>query len=354
MKKKHESISIFLLSLILIAYPLLTAEAQENEAPSYTPPPMFGTNEAPVLSRPLKEKMDKNSKDSDVVLQHPIDNKKTETSRKPFIAKRPVYETFRKPKPPVPAKKPDAAPKTKQKKEHEFLPVADFSDISESEKRHEPQPIKTNIEEIKQEIKSEPQKIKKDQKKEIATTEESLDLPPLPRKKPAHTKRNKNKIPSPKYTASGDPIMPAVPPKPVEQDSLPDPIETVSEAKEPEVNKLHNSVANIKLDKDTKQKISLAFDEGESTLKAAMLSTMNSEILPALRKSRSSRVQIMAYAKPVDNSFNSARRLSLARALAVREFLLQNGIEARRIDVRGMGTKNQASPTDLVDLILIN
>lgn len=69
------------------------------------------------------------------------------------------------------------------------------------------------------------------------------------------------------------------------------------------------------------------------------------------------RLQLMAYASGEDMSASKARRLSLARALAVRSYLIANGIDGTRMDVRALGDRMLdsavGSPTDRVDIAMI-
>jgi outer membrane protein OmpA-like peptidoglycan-associated protein len=69
------------------------------------------------------------------------------------------------------------------------------------------------------------------------------------------------------------------------------------------------------------------------------------------------RLQLMAYAGGEDMSASKARRLSLARALAVRSYLMSNGIDGARMDVRALGDRildpAAGAPTDRVDIAMI-
>jgi outer membrane protein OmpA-like peptidoglycan-associated protein len=65
----------------------------------------------------------------------------------------------------------------------------------------------------------------------------------------------------------------------------------------------------------------------------------------------SGRLQIRAYAAGEDGNKGSARRISLARALAVRTRMMDKGIDPARLDVRALGTETDRSPTDRVDLV---
>lgn len=63
------------------------------------------------------------------------------------------------------------------------------------------------------------------------------------------------------------------------------------------------------------------------------------------------RVLIIAYAASTDGTESSARRLSLARALSVRDFLIASSIDSGRIDVRAMANKTDSVPVDRVDIV---
>jgi outer membrane protein OmpA-like peptidoglycan-associated protein len=75
-----------------------------------------------------------------------------------------------------------------------------------------------------------------------------------------------------------------------------------------------------------------------------------SEILKA---DESLRVQLLAYAVSPDGSNSAARRLSLSRALAVRAYLIDEGIRTARFIVRAQGTDTAGGPPDRVDVVLV-
>ncbi len=64
------------------------------------------------------------------------------------------------------------------------------------------------------------------------------------------------------------------------------------------------------------------------------------------------RVQLLAYAGGEALSSSKARRLSLSRALAVRSYLIENGLRSTRIDVRALGDKTTEEPVNRVTSIL--
>ena len=65
------------------------------------------------------------------------------------------------------------------------------------------------------------------------------------------------------------------------------------------------------------------------------------------------RLQLLAYAGGQDVPASKARRLSLSRALAVRSFLIENGVRSIRIDVRALGNKATDEPSNRVDVTIV-
>ncbi len=64
------------------------------------------------------------------------------------------------------------------------------------------------------------------------------------------------------------------------------------------------------------------------------------------------RIQLLAYAKGTADAASQARRLSLTRALAVRSYLMAQGVLPTRMDVRALGNKADNDPRDRVDVEL--
>jgi outer membrane protein OmpA-like peptidoglycan-associated protein len=85
-------------------------------------------------------------------------------------------------------------------------------------------------------------------------------------------------------------------------------------------------------------------DDGQATLQAAVASLKAD---PALR------ILLKAYAGGGKESESRARRLSLSRALGVRSFLIKQGIEPTRIDVRALGSNVPDGSADRVDVSLV-
>jgi len=74
--------------------------------------------------------------------------------------------------------------------------------------------------------------------------------------------------------------------------------------------------------------------------------------LNAAMTTASARVQIQAYGGNRGDKGSDARRLSLKRALAIRQVLIDDGVPAERIDVRAMGGVDDKGPADRVDVFV--
>ena len=72
-----------------------------------------------------------------------------------------------------------------------------------------------------------------------------------------------------------------------------------------------------------------------------------------LLRADSLRVEVKAYASAVEGGPSAARRLSLSRALAVRAFLIGQGVRSTRIDVRALGNRSEGGPPERVDLVVV-
>lgn len=70
-------------------------------------------------------------------------------------------------------------------------------------------------------------------------------------------------------------------------------------------------------------------------------------------KQHGGRVTLKAYAGAAGDDGTNARRLSLKRALAVREILLSEGIAAERLNVRALGGVRDTGPLDRVDIVRV-
>ncbi len=69
-------------------------------------------------------------------------------------------------------------------------------------------------------------------------------------------------------------------------------------------------------------------------------------------KTTDARAQIVAFAAGSSDQSSAARRLSLKRALGVREFLISKGIRSQRMDIRALGNESGEGPPDRVDIVI--
>ena len=72
--------------------------------------------------------------------------------------------------------------------------------------------------------------------------------------------------------------------------------------------------------------------------------------LNASMTSPNARVELQAFGGAKGDKGSDARRLSLKRALSIRQVLIDDGVAPDRIDVRAMGGVDDTGPTDRVDV----
>jgi len=76
------------------------------------------------------------------------------------------------------------------------------------------------------------------------------------------------------------------------------------------------------------------------------------EMAAWLRENPSVRIQIVGYASESATAGSPARRTSLFRTLAVRKYLVDNGVLSTRMDVRALGDETEELPLDRVEISL--
>jgi outer membrane protein OmpA-like peptidoglycan-associated protein len=100
------------------------------------------------------------------------------------------------------------------------------------------------------------------------------------------------------------------------------------------------------------QALRIAFDVDSANLPEAAEADLKA-LATRLVKEENLRVQLLAYASSTEQGASQARRLSLSRALAVRSYLIEQGVRSTRMDVRALGDKSEETPADRVDLVLV-
>ncbi len=96
--------------------------------------------------------------------------------------------------------------------------------------------------------------------------------------------------------------------------------------------------------------VSVLFRSGDSELPGAAPPLLD-RVAGSLEADPALRIRLKAYADATDITSSAARRLSLLRALSVRTYLIDAGIDATRIDVRALGAKYEDGPSDRVDIV---
>lgn len=98
----------------------------------------------------------------------------------------------------------------------------------------------------------------------------------------------------------------------------------------------------------------IPFAAGSSTPAASDINAIHGLAgkLTAALGAGASRVQLQAYGGPRGDKSSDSRRLSLKRALVIRELLIEDGVPSEKIDVRAMGGVDDNSAPDRVDIFL--
>lgn len=103
-----------------------------------------------------------------------------------------------------------------------------------------------------------------------------------------------------------------------------------------------------------KRQSSILFAVGESSPAAGDVSAIHSlaASLNAALSAGASRIQLDAFGGPRGDKSSDSRRLSLKRALVVRELLIEDGVPSEKIDVRAMGGVDDSGVADRVDVFV--
>ncbi len=94
----------------------------------------------------------------------------------------------------------------------------------------------------------------------------------------------------------------------------------------------------------------LLFESGATTLSEAAKGRL-AALAEQLRAEPQRRIQVQAFAGGAEISARDARRVSLSRAVAVRNFLIEQGLSGRQIDVRALGSDSGSGPAHRVDVL---
>ena len=98
--------------------------------------------------------------------------------------------------------------------------------------------------------------------------------------------------------------------------------------------------------------VRILFTEEQSTLTNEAASALD-VMVQSLAMDENARIQLHAYAQDTGGNSNGTRRLSLARALSVRSYLMDAGVSSVRLDVRALGSRRTEGPPDRVDVKIL-
>jgi len=116
-------------------------------------------------------------------------------------------------------------------------------------------------------------------------------------------------------------------------------------------NKEIASLPDAKESEEPSTPLSITFGAEETNLPTLAKPKLN-VLVKQMKADETLRLQLMAYAGSADESPSSVRRKSLSRALSVREFLMDQGVQSTRIEVRALGNNNDGGMPDRVDAVI--
>ena len=102
--------------------------------------------------------------------------------------------------------------------------------------------------------------------------------------------------------------------------------------------------------KSTSDPVILFFQEKSPKMEVGQMNILKNDVLRPLKQSTSSKVTILGFSEKNAAGADETRRLSLSRAMLIREYLMDNRIDANRIDVRAMADNTEIEPKDRVDI----
>lgn len=147
------------------------------------------------------------------------------------------------------------------------------------------------------------------------------------------------------------------PPPPPAMTPEPDPAPAAEETPDSEETPQVASVDLTAVDRagvaTTDDGISVLFTKDSQDLPKAAEAALT-ELAEKVKSNDAMTVKLLGYSEPIGEAQSKPRRLALFRALAVRTFLLKQGIDSRRMTVQALGTKDphEGRAANRVDLIV--
>ena len=366
---------------ILILFILFSINSNESYAQdSYVPPPMFGgarvveddpayknsktpdiKQEAP-LSQPAPTTQPQKKNKLVIPRAEKIDTiiEKAPVRTKP-IKQKPVIKTV---KPKKLAPKPSSIKPNPKPKKEVVIP----------KKLERVEPLTEVIQKVQPEIPStqtiitpstievlEPEVVK-----EIEVEKIKLSSPP---KKLEPIDLIQKVKPTSQGIVKGPKTMPAIKKKDVEAEVLyapktKEPANLIDRAQEKEIIEEKSKVKKVepspdytlpkfKILADGSRKLHMVFEPNDKTANDNHRYAIQEMILPRLKENKELRLRLESYASKQNNSLSGDRRISLSRVMALRKFLLDNAIEANRLDIRSLGAQTNTHPMDRVEIHIL-
>lgn len=153
--------------------------------------------------------------------------------------------------------------------------------------------------------------------------------------------------PAPPAAAPATPIVPAKPAAPA---AAPAVTPAVPAAAAPTA-AAPAAAAPAAVDAKGEPTLRMVFAPTETALPLTMKEKMD-KLVADLKADEAKRVNLFAYASAAADQASTARRVSLSRALSVRAYLIDNGINNLRINVQAEGDKNPGGEADRVDVFV--
>jgi outer membrane protein OmpA-like peptidoglycan-associated protein len=130
-----------------------------------------------------------------------------------------------------------------------------------------------------------------------------------------------------------------------------EPVKTPEKASEKTAEKVPATDTAPAAKTDGSAALSIVFKATETALPLTTKDQMDA-LLTKLKADESLHVNLIAYASAAPDQSNTARRVSLSRALSVRAYLIDNGVGSLRINVQAEGDKNPGGEADRVDIFV--
>ena len=210
---------------------------------------------------------------------------------------------------------------------------------------------------------------KRVEERPVASTAPTLELEPPPKPAPRETARIEEptpveeplppdelspppvEAPEPPRVEEAPPLVEEVPPAAeTPPEPAPPPLEPA--IAEPEATETASLPPAIRLPPGGGQVLRIEFREASTRIQPAAQESLRAVAVAA--KESDGRLQLKAFAGGSADTASGARRTSLSRALAVRSFLIEQGVRSTRIDVRALGGANDDGPAERVDVLYID